>query len=354
MAGITLTQRDLAETRSGLQAWWDRGFGPGSAVSELRAANRATGWSSENLVFSVKDGSREEDFVIRIPPAGGGMFRDEDYDLERQTRTQRMLHQHGVATPSPIHYEADAVWIGSRFMVMPRIVGHTPSDTSYATRGWLHDAGVEVQRRLHDSFLDTLAHLQRIPVTEAPWLARPAGEGVAAEVLWWENYLDWVTGGRPPELMSEAFSWLHRTEPRDPGPLGVSWGDARLSNTIFDDTGTIIGALDWEQACICPAEADLGWWLATRRQTQEVQGIRGKDADPELPGFDDRATVIRRYQDMIGRSLRDLDWYEMFSMVRMACCILRTHALLRGMGLTDHGFLRAPVMPRWAVEKIRA
>ena len=77
--------------------------------------------------------------MIRIPPAGGGMFAE--YDFEGQTRTQELLHRYGVATPSPVYYEPDSSWIGSRFMVMPRIVGHTPSDTSYATRGWLHDSG---------------------------------------------------------------------------------------------------------------------------------------------------------------------------------------------------------------------
>ena len=150
--------------------------------------------------------------------------------------------------------------------------------------------------------------------------------------------------------MVDAFSWLERNQPGSGLPLAVSWGDARLSNTICDDTGMIVAAIDWEQACICPAEADFGWWLATRRQTLEVQGVK---ADPELPGFDSRDQVIRRYQDMIGRKLHDLDWFEMFSMVRMACCILRTHVLLRSLGHTDHGFLRAPILPSWAVETIR-
>lgn len=40
------------------------------------------------------------------------------------------------------------------------------------------------------------------------------------------------------------------------------------------------------------------------------------------------------------------------SMFKMACRILRTKVLLRGLGLTDHGFLRAPILPSWAVETI--
>lgn len=352
MAGITLAPRDLAETRLRLHAWIEHRFGAGTTISELSTANRAAGWSSETLAFSVagpgEHSDGQGDYVIRIPPAGGGMFAE--YDLEGQTRTQQLLRHHGVVTPSPVCYEPDPSWIGSRFMVMPRIVGHTPSDTSYATRGWLHGAGPDVQRRLHDSFLETLLAVQRVPIGEAAWLRRPTGVGVGPELAWWQEYLRWGTDGDVPDLMVDAFGWLERHQPSGAAPLAVSWGDARLSNTISDDSGTIIAAIDWEQACICPAEADLGWWLATRRQTLEVQGIR---ADPELPGFDSREAVIRRYEEMLGRELTDLGWYEMFSMVRMACCILRTHVLLRSLGQTDHGFLRAPIMPSWAVQKIR-
>ena len=151
MAGIALVQRDLADTRARLETWFSHRFGGDAAVSELTAANRAAGWSSESLVFSADIAGNASEYVLRIPPTGGGIYPE--YDLDAQTRTQEFLHEHGMATPSPIVYEPDESWIDSKFLVMPRIVGHTPSDTSYATRGWLHDAGPQVQRRAHDSFL---------------------------------------------------------------------------------------------------------------------------------------------------------------------------------------------------------
>jgi aminoglycoside phosphotransferase (APT) family kinase protein len=349
MAGITLAERDLAETRERLEAWFRHRWGNDAAVSELRLANRAAGWSSESLVFAAVAKGTASEYVVRIPPAGGGIFRD--YDLGGQTLTQELLHEYGVATPTPIFYEPDREWIGSKFLVMPRIVGHTPSDTSYAMKGWLHDAGSEVQRRVHDSFLDTLARLHRVPVDEAPWLERPTGVGVSAEIAWWQDYVRWGSENQVPELMTEAFNWLLRNQPQRPMTLSVCWGDARLSNAIFDDAGDIVGALDWEQACICPAEADVAWWLATRKQMLEVNGI---NADPELPGFDSRTAVIRRYEEMIGRPLENMYWYEIFAMVRMGCCILRTQVLLRRNGQADHFLTKAPILPAWALATIRA
>ncbi|MGE2721470.1 phosphotransferase family protein [Mycolicibacterium celeriflavum] len=348
MVGIALVQRDLSATRERLREWFAQQNSGDVQVSELRTANRAAGWSSESLVFTVTVDGASTDHVIRIPPGGGGIFPT--YDLEAQARTQELLHTHGVATPSPLLYEPDPSWIGSKFLVMPRIVGHTPSDTSYATRGWLHDAGPAVQRRAHDSFIETLARLHRVPVESAPWLARPGGVGVAAELEWWREYVRWGTDGSVPDVMTEAFDWLTSRLPSPITDLSICWGDARLSNAIFDDAGELIGALDWEQACICPAEADIAWWLATRKQMLEVNGL---DLDPELEGFDSRASVVGRYEEMLGRPLHDLDWYEIFAMVRMGCCILRTQALLRATGQSDHFLTRAPVLPAWTTAAIR-
>jgi aminoglycoside phosphotransferase (APT) family kinase protein len=94
----------------------------------------------------------------------------------------------------------------------------------------------------------------------------------------------------------------------------VCWGDARLSNAIFDDSGQLVVGLS---------------------------------------GFDSRADVIRRYEEMIGRTLADLDWYEIFAVVRVGCCILRTQVLLRTNSRADHFLTRAPILPVWTIEAIR-
>ena len=78
------------------------------------------------------------------------------------------------------------------------------------------------------------------------------------------------------------------------------------------------------------------------------------DADPELPGFDSMDRVVGRYEEMIGRRLVDLDWYEHFAMVRIGCCTQRIQVLLRAMGQPDHFLTRAPLLPAWTVEAIRA
>lgn len=349
MAGLTLAPRDLVAARQGLSRWFTAKFGPAVTLTDLTVANKSGGFSSESLVASVAGPEGEHEYVVRIPPAGGGIFAE--YDLEAQTRTQQLLHRHGVVTPHPLVYEPDPVWIGAKFLAMPRIAGHIPGDMSYARKGWLYDASPEVQRRAQDSFLTTLAALQSVSPAEAPWLQRPGGVGIEAELAWWLDYLKWGTDNQVPGLMLEVFDWLARNLPADPAEARLRWGDARMSNAIFDDSGNIVGALDWEQACLCPAEADFGWWLATRRQMRSVFRIK---ADPELPGFDTRERVVARYQEMIGRRLTDLEWYEQFAAVRIGCCTLRIQVLLRAIGQGDHFLTRAPLLPEWTIEVIRA
>ncbi len=42
---------------------------------------------------------------------------------------------------------------------------------------------------------------------------RPTGTGVSAELTWWQEYAAWGTDNQIPDVMTEAFDWLHRHQP---------------------------------------------------------------------------------------------------------------------------------------------
>ena len=154
--------------------------------------------------------------------------------------------------------------------------------------------------------------------------------------------------GNPDGLMAAAHQWAHATMPCH-NEVSVIWGDPRFANTVFDERGLLVGMLDWEQGALGPAELDVGFWLATRRQAAEAVGIR---RDPELPGFLGRSESVCRIEASLGRPLRDLEWHETYAMVRMGTCITATQALLRRSGQDEHFLLDAPVMPDWAIRVI--
>ena len=46
---------------------------------------------------------------------------------------------------------------------------------------------------------------------------RPTGPGLSAELTWWQEYAAWGTDNQIPDVMIEAFDWLHRHRPEHTG-----------------------------------------------------------------------------------------------------------------------------------------
>ena len=291
---------------------------------------------------------RIEPLVLRLAPSGGGLFPE--YDLARQAATQNLLADLGVPTAAPAIHEADETWIGTDFLVMPRIAGRLPADFTYILKGWLKDEGASQQRSCCESFVDLLVDLHTLDTgaLDLGFLDRPAGRGLAAEVAWWADYHDWASEGSPQPTMVDAYAWAQDTQPADDTAV-ITWGDARFSNAVFGTAGDVVGALDWEQAALGPPELDVGFWLATRRQSREAIGVT---SDPELPGLLDHGQSIARIEAGLGRPLRDLDWHETFAIVRMGTCIAGVQRVLRRSGQQDHLLMGVPLLPDWALATI--
>jgi aminoglycoside phosphotransferase (APT) family kinase protein len=354
VAGLSAEVRDLAQVATGLPEWWAHTHPEDEAVQlSALSTNPASGYSSESLLFdatSYRNGeTTTEALVLRLPPAGGGLFPE--YDLDRQARTQRLLADAGVPAAAPVTFEPDDRWIGTPFMVMPRIAGRIPGDYTYPRKGWLHDAEPAEQRAHANTFIDALTGLLTLDPDRlgAQFLARREGTGLVAEIGWWADYLDWACDGERHPLMHDAYEWARSTAPADTDRPSITWGDARFANTVFAHDGTVVGMLDWEQAAVGPAELDIGFWLSSRRQAREAVGVT---VDPELPGFPDRSQVLARLEAQLGRPLRALGWHEAFAMVRMGTCIVSTQALLRRAGMVDHPFISSAPLPDWTIEVV--
>jgi aminoglycoside phosphotransferase (APT) family kinase protein len=351
VAAVSGKRRDLDAVAAGLTRWFTSQRDGDVTLSPLKA-NAASGYSSETLLFelTVTNGgaANVERLVVRLPPAGGGLFPE--YELGRQAATQNLLADADLAVPAPAVFEADESWIGSPFLVMPQVSGRIPGDYVYLLKGWLKDASPDEQRACYQSYVDTMIALHRVEVTNdvTALLGRRAGVGLAAEIAWWSDYHDWATADQPDAHMAAAYRWVHDTAPADDA-LSITWGDPRFANASFDDDGRLLGAFDWEQAAVGPAELDIGWFFTCRRQVRDAFGI---EADPELPGFLDRDATIDRIEQGLGRPLRDLEWHETFAAVRMGTCVVGIQRVLRRSGQLDHYLMQAPPLPPWALAAV--
>jgi hypothetical protein len=111
------------------------------------------------------------------------------------------------------------------------------------------------------------------------------------------GYYRWVTtdGVRSP-LIEKCFDWLEANWPEQEGPAGLSWGDARIGNTMYEDFQPI-AVLDWEMAGIAPREVDLAWMIFLHRFFEDIANSMGL---PGMPEFMHRTQIERAYLKAIG------------------------------------------------------
>ena len=309
---------------------WIRAHEPDCADAVVEPLTRPpVGLSSDtSFVTAAMPSGSTRGLVLRLPPAGEGLFPE--YDLSLQVDRQEALRVPGIPSASA-RFEADAAWLGAPFMVMPRVPGAVlATNPSYLRAGWLVDGGVERQRRVIDAFLTTLGALHRVPLAAVG--APP--ETLAAMLDRWCAYLDWAaTGGDVPGYLARGGDWCSERLPTVDATSSVLWGDVQLANCVFADTGAVAALLDFELTGSGPAEVDLGWFLALHDMTVATSG-------PDLPGFGDRASMLATYEAALGRPVAPLRWFEVFAMLRSGSIMVRIARLLAARGVDDSWLTR--------------
>lgn len=332
---------DRSEYNDKLAGWFATHFGERSdvTVTDLDIPV-STGFSNETVMFTVnwtEGGSgHSERFVGRIEPADGGMFPIQTaactVSAELQHRIMTVVDEHSTAPIPPLlPYEADTSIMGRPFYAMGFVEGVIPPDhPRYSQEGFLIDEATPADRlRMNESGLEAMAAIHAIDWKAAglEWLD-PSGTGqptLQHQIDLYRDFIDQELAGREHPVMAATLDWLAENDPKDER-IGLSWGDARHGNVIWQNYEAA-AVLDWEACALSPTEADIGWWLMFDRMTFD-------DIDVErMEGFPTREEMIAIYEKASGNEVRNAHYWEVFAAMRFGAIFIRLGDRLVGSGL---------------------
>ncbi|MBL1073549.1 phosphotransferase family protein [Nocardia sp. 2] len=296
-----------------------RHYLPGSGGAKIRDFARTTrGFATETYLFEVEDRYGSLPLVLRRPPE---MSLFPDYDLLRQVLVMRRLAATDIPVASVAWLERGETMLGSPYFVMNRLEGEAPGDfPSYHSAGNYYEATPEQRARMWWGCVDTIAAIHELDwkALRLDFLALPRhGTAPVQQVV---NYLDaaltWACAGAVPATYRRAIGYL-RDHLYEPERVTLCWGDARMSNILYDKDFQVSGVLDWEIAYLGDHEADLAWMLFLDWASSEFEG------HPALPGTPTRAETIAYYEQRTGTTIRNLRYNEILAAVLLSVPLLR-------------------------------
>ena len=333
-----LANRDPEFLKSSLTSWFAKELGSDANPEVLEVhAPGSNGFSNETILATVawdEDGVRlEHKKVFRVHPTSHTLFLEANFATQYQAMAA--VRDSGAAVPVPIlgPFETDPQYLGVPFFTMDHVDGLVPADNLPYTldpEGWVLKGTDEDRARLWWSGLETLATIASIDHTalDLAFLNRPAygAAGLDQHLNYYRAYLDATSEKGRVDAAETIWEWLVANRPASTSDLVLSWGDARIGNIIWQDFRPA-AVLDWEMASLAPAELDLGWWLYFNRQFTEGLGL------PLLGGFGSREETIERYETLLGKTMHDVAYYEVFAGFRFAVIMARLSDLLVDSGV---------------------
>jgi len=323
---------DADTLRARLTEWLPSRVGAQAVTITELTPPSGTGYSSETLLFTAQyatDGhEHERRFVVRLKPTRPGVFPE--YDIGLQHDVMAALAEHTtIPVPDMLWQEHDAAVLGSEFFVMSHVPGRVPSDNPpYTTGGWIMEETDERRHTLATSALAVLCRIHQLDPNDAlGHLTDRLRRGLDEELAYYEKFFEWAAQGRPQPIAEKAWDWVQANRPKGWQPTGLSWGDSRISNMIFDDNLHPAAVLDWEMVSLGDPEMDLGWWLFLDRHFTEGMSVE------QPPGFLSRAETIDQWERALGRPADNIDFYEMYAGFRFAVVMMSLTRLFIADGL---------------------
>lgn len=323
----SVTVTDVGRLQRRLEQWLAERLGVGAVAISGMDRPVGAGRSNDTFLFAAnfkRDGGAERrDLVLRIKPDQFQIFMDTNF--REQFQILEALHSSSQArVAAPCWYEEDGSILGRAFYVMERLRGRVPvSYPPYNSAGWLFDAVPRERERLWLSAMGEMARLHRTPIDLLGFLRQPHRGATGFQQHWTYAVQSWrwASGGAVVPFIEDTIAWLESNVPAAPRD-GLSWGDARIGNMMFDDHFCVAGVMDWEQLSLGGALNDLAWWLAVDDAHSVGMGLK------RLEGLGNRQQTIDTWEALTGQSAADLHWYEVFTGFKLATILHRMFDLI--------------------------
>lgn len=287
-----------------------------------------------NLTYLLRLGERE--VVLRRPPFGAKIKTA--HDMQREYQILSHLAPVYARAPRPLVYCDDEKVIGAPFYVMERLKGIILR----GARPKGLDLSAQRMQALSENFVDNLVEIHGIDYRSAGLESLGHPEGYARRQIegWTQRYMNARTDDLPDML--RAAAWLAEHLPAESGAALIH-NDYKYDNLVLDpaDLAHIVGVLDWEMATIGEPLMDLGtslgYWVDPG-DPPEMQGLAfGPTA---LPGNLSRAGIAERYAAQSGRDLKDIRYYYVYALFKIAVIVQQIYARYQAGFTHDERFAR--------------
>jgi aminoglycoside phosphotransferase (APT) family kinase protein len=312
--------------RGPLQAFLDEhdlGTGPVDA--------ERIGEGHSNITYLLRRG--EDCFVLRRPPRPP--LPPSAHDVLREARLLKAVEGR-LRTPRVLAASEDESILGVPFYVMEFMQG-----TVITTKIPEQIDTPEGRAQIADELIRALVEVHALDWRECGL------EGFGKPTGYLDRQLRRFTGlwehnkTRELPLVEEVLRWLTDNKPESPEATIVH-GDFRLGNTMFanDAPAQLVAIFDWEMATVGDPLADIGYMTATWSQRDDPTGTMfDLTTVTHGEGFPTRDELVQRYEELSGRSMSDLRWYQALALWK-AAVFMEGNYKRSVMGTTDDEYLK--------------
>ena len=292
---------DEAIDRPRLEAWFDRQVDGAEPPLEFE---RIAGGRS-NLTYRVTDAAGNS-WALRRPPLGKRLASA--HDMAREHRIIAALAATDVPVAPAVALCEDESVNGAPFYVMDFVDGPILRTKADAEESFDDGEREAIGARV----VDTLVAIHGVD-PEAVGLGDLGRreDYVARQLRRWHGQWE-KSKTRELGVVDDVHRRLLERIPEQ-GPATIVHGDYRLDNLILSTDGEIAAVVDWELCTLGDPLADVGLLLVYWSEPgDELMPLF--DPPTTAAGFPARDEVRKRYSELSGRDLGEIDYY-----VALAC-----------------------------------